>query len=265
MADQLGIDDLRAHTLITIGTSRALSGDLHGLADLERAIAVAREANSPQSSRGLNNLATVHVHLGQLARAFEHYEEARREAERFGHGVALRWLAGERIVENYWRGLWDEGSREHLLPPGRVGRRRSAQQIDSLLVCAKIHLARADAPSAEAIAGRAVEAARAADDVQNLFPALAVGAHIAVTPVRASRAPCSWTSPRPLGRGWSSPPVVVARRTLQWLESLGRNPEFDLIRKPRRRRHALVRRGHHRAGGAWLEGRGSLRRDRVCS
>jgi class 3 adenylate cyclase/tetratricopeptide (TPR) repeat protein len=231
LAEQLGLDDLRAHTLITMGTSRALSGDLGGVADLERAIALAREVNSPQSSRGLNNLATVYVHLGHLERAFEHYDEARREAERFGHGVALRWLAGERIVENYWRGLWDEALESTAALLEESGGSAALQQIDPLLVRAKIHLARADAPSAEAIAGRAVEAARAADDVQNLFPALAVGAHIAVSSghgkqgaVLVDELLTHWDDAGRVLPSWWLLDLVVA------FKSLGRDRELDLIR-----------------------------------
>jgi tetratricopeptide (TPR) repeat protein len=231
MAERLGLDDLRAHTLITMGTSRALSGDLDGVADLERGIALAREANSPQSSRGLNNLATVYVHLGQLGRAFEHYEEARREAERFGHGVALRWLAGERIVEDYWRGLWDEALANTASLLEGSGEGAALQQIDALLVRAKIHLARGDTPSAEAIASRAVEAARTADDVQNLFPALAVGAHILVSSDHGERGTLlvdellrHWEGAGRVLPSWWFMDLVVA------LASLGRDHEFDPIR-----------------------------------
>ena len=257
MADQLGLDDLRAHTLITIGTSRALSGDLDGLADLERAIAVAREANSPQSSRGLNNLATVLVHLGQLARAFEHYEEARREAERFGHGVALRWLAGERIVENYWRGLWDKALDSTAALLEESGGGVALQQIDSFLVCAKIHLARADAPSAEAIAARAVEAARAADDVQNLFPALAVGAHIAVSAGQSKQGAVlvdelleHWDDAGRVFPSWWLVDLAVV------FESLGREREFDLIRNRVAVATLWFDAAATAAGGAWLRAAG---------
>jgi class 3 adenylate cyclase/tetratricopeptide (TPR) repeat protein len=257
LAERLGLDDLRAHTLITMGTSRALSGDLEGVADLERAIALAREANSPQASRGLNNLATVYVHLGQLARAFEHYEEARREAERFGHGVALRWLAGERVVENYWRGLWDEAlaSSAALLDESGVG--GLLQQIDALLVRAKIQLARADAPSAEAIAGRAVVAARAADDVQNLFPALAVGAHIAIGSGNDKQGAelvdellTHWGDAGRVLPSWWFVDLVVA------FESLGRRREFDLIRSRVAVATLWFDAAASAADGAWLRAAG---------
>jgi tetratricopeptide (TPR) repeat protein len=224
--------------------------------DLERAIALARHANSPQSSRGFNNLATVHAHLGHLARAFEHYDEARREAERFGHGVALRWLAAERIVENYWRGRWDEAleSAATLLEPhGGV----ALPQIEPLLVSAKIHLARADASSAEAIASRAVEAARAVDDVQNLFPALAVGAHIAVSSGHAKKSAAlvdelltHWDDVGRVLASWWLLDLVVA------VASLGRDREFDLIRNRVAVATLWFDAAASAADGAWLRAAG---------
>jgi class 3 adenylate cyclase/tetratricopeptide (TPR) repeat protein len=253
MAEELGLDDLRAHTLITIGTSRTLSGDLDGVTDLERAIALAREANSPQSSRGLNNLATVHVHMGRLERAFAHYEEARQEAERFGHGVALRWLAGERIVENYWRGRWDEALEGTAALLEQSGGGVALQQIDALLVSAEIHLGRGDALAAETIARRAVEAARAADDVQNLFPALAVGAHIAVSSghdqqgaVLVDELLTHWDDVGRVIPSWWLVDLVVA------CESLGRAGEFDGIRDRVTVATLWLDAAASAADGAWL-------------
>jgi class 3 adenylate cyclase/predicted transcriptional regulator len=181
MAEELGLDELRAHTLITIGTSRALGGDLGGLVDLERGTHIAREANSAQSSRGLNNLASVTAHLGDLERAFELYGEARREAERFGHGVALRWLAAERVTEYYWGGLWAEA----LAAAAEVLATAPAdapflQEIPARIVRGRILVGSGDARGALEESSRALVVARSAGEPQNLFPALAAAGSVAL-------------------------------------------------------------------------------------
>src|SRR5688572_15422087 len=56
LAEALGLDDLRAHTLSTLGFSRVMIGDLDGLRDLQESVRVASSANSPQAARGYNNL-----------------------------------------------------------------------------------------------------------------------------------------------------------------------------------------------------------------
>jgi class 3 adenylate cyclase/tetratricopeptide (TPR) repeat protein len=181
MADELALDELRAHTLITIGTSRALLGDLGGLVDLEQGIRIAKEATSGQSARGLNNLASATAHLGDLNRAFELYAEARAEAERFGQGVALRWLAAEQVLEYYWRGLWDEAraAAESILPTS-VSNEPFLQEVPARIVRGRIFVAAGDVKNALEESSRALEVVRAAGEPQNLFPALAAGAALAL-------------------------------------------------------------------------------------
>jgi class 3 adenylate cyclase len=230
MAVQLGLPDLRAHTLITIGTSRALGGDLGGLSDLEEAIVLAREANSPQSTRGLNNLATLNVHLGRLQRAFDLYGEARRDAERFGHEIARRWLASEQVAEYYWRGLWDEALEQAAALWDDAEGDVALQQMDTLVIKAKIHLARGDVAAAEQEVGDAIGIARTADDAQSLFPALAAGAVVAV----ASGAPDEATGlvGELLGH-WEGVGAVLPTWWLADLamtfEALGRGAEFERV------------------------------------
>ena len=230
MAEELGLDNLRAHTLITIGTSRALSGDLGGVADLERAIALARDANSPQATRGLNNLATVTAHLGRLPRAFQLYEEARREAERFGHVIARRWLAGERIAEYYWRGLWDEALEQAAAVWDEAEGGVALQQMETLVVKAKIHIARDEGTAAEEEVGSAIEVARTADDAQSLFPALAAGAVVELARGRPDQATrlvdellTHWEAVGPVLPSWWLADLALA------FESLGRGGEFEQV------------------------------------
>jgi class 3 adenylate cyclase/tetratricopeptide (TPR) repeat protein len=178
MADELELDDFRAHTLSTRGFSRVMTGDLDGLDDLRESVQVAAAANSPQVARGYNNLASITADLGDLTRAFELYAEARRAAERFGDALALRWLEIERMFEHYWRGNWDRALElgDGMLVDGENGL-GSLYEVDALLIRAKIQLAREGADAALDNVERALGVARSVGAPQLLFPVLAFDAH----------------------------------------------------------------------------------------
>jgi tetratricopeptide (TPR) repeat protein len=187
MAEELGLDDLRAHTLTSIGFSRVMIGDRGGLVDLERSIAIAQEANSPVAIRGCNNLASMLADLGDLSRAFELYVAAGREAERFGDGRALRWLAVERMHECYWRGRWDEALRIGGEINADAGS-PSIRDVDVLLVRARIRMARDGVSEGVADARAALELARQAKEPQMLFPALALSGRVLLLADRSEEA-----------------------------------------------------------------------------
>jgi class 3 adenylate cyclase/tetratricopeptide (TPR) repeat protein len=108
IAEDLGLGDIRAHALNYIGTARVRSGDLAGLNDLERSIAIARAANSPLSLAAYNNLAGSLEGLGQLGRAHELYAEGLQEATRFGIASDVESLEAQLILTLYLNGSWDE-------------------------------------------------------------------------------------------------------------------------------------------------------------
>ena len=68
MAERLGLDELRAHALDNIGTSRTSLGDERGFAQLEQAAEIALAVRSPEASRALNNLSSAHAQLGDFRR-----------------------------------------------------------------------------------------------------------------------------------------------------------------------------------------------------
>jgi class 3 adenylate cyclase/tetratricopeptide (TPR) repeat protein len=187
MAEELGIDWIRAHALNNIGVSRLATGDSGGLGNMEESLALAVAASSPESVRAYGNLASVLVDLGQLERAFAMTEEGYRAAERFGIGEPLKWLAAELTWFPYFDGRWDE----------------ALQKLDELIAgfeadpfwmetpCrwlrGRIRLARGDQEGAVADAERAIEGARLGKDPQVLWPALAFGAR-ALLAVDARRA-----------------------------------------------------------------------------
>src|SRR5262249_39976409 len=108
MADELGLDEARAHMLNTIGFARISGVDEAGIADIEESLRIAQERNSPESIRAYLNLGTAHAHFGNLDKAFHVHEEGRRAAERFGDTAGMQWFAAERLWELYWVGGWDE-------------------------------------------------------------------------------------------------------------------------------------------------------------
>jgi class 3 adenylate cyclase/tetratricopeptide (TPR) repeat protein len=179
MAQELGLEDVEAQVLSTIGVARVMIGDLGGRVDLEQAIAIAERINSPEVIRGYNNLASTHAALGDLPRAFELYALATRSAERFGRIRALRWLEAERMDELYWRGRWDEA----LLLANRFVEQAEGglphhREVDARVTRARIRLARGDSAGAIEDSARALAFAQRVRDPQTLFPALAFNARV---------------------------------------------------------------------------------------
>ena len=172
MASQLGLDELRANVLNTIGMARTQLGDSGGLEEMQESVEIARRINSPEVVRDLGNLSSFLLDLGELDRSNDLIDQAAFEAERFGNVSHLKWLSGERAVRAYlagdWGPLFAEAEellfREHFIDSACRGFR------------AKIHVARDEPSAAGAEARRALELARRGQDPQLLHPGLAVAA-----------------------------------------------------------------------------------------
>ena len=176
MAEELGLEELRAHALNNVGTARARSG-LSGLLDVERSIEIARAVNSPEAWRGYNNLETLLVLAGDLERAWAVAAEARKLIYRFGLPDYVIFARVHEIAECYMRGSWDaalekaddfiaecEAGVPHYLEPDARGIRGA------------VRAARGDVAGAVEDARRGLERARESKDPQSLYPALARGA-----------------------------------------------------------------------------------------
>jgi tetratricopeptide (TPR) repeat protein len=176
MAEELGIDELRAHALNNIGTSRIAKGDRGGLEDLEQSLAIAVAANSPESVRAYGNLASSFVDLGEVDRAFALNEEGLRAAERFGLDDLVKWQTAELAWQPYFEGHWDEALRQvdQLIADFAVDPFWMETSLRWLR--GRMRLARGDQEGALADAERALELARLGKDPQVLWPALAFGA-----------------------------------------------------------------------------------------
>jgi len=189
MADGLGIAELRAHALASIGLARARIGDPQGVGDLEESIAVAASSNSLESVRGYANLGNALVEAGELDRALELYEEGRRAARRFGDADRILWFDGERVYEWYWRGLWDDAVRlsGELIAHVEAGSPNAIEQ-DARFVRSRIHLARDDGSVALDDSVRALDLGRRAGYPEVLIPALALRARVLVATGRPDEA-----------------------------------------------------------------------------
>jgi tetratricopeptide (TPR) repeat protein len=186
MAEELGLDELRAHALNNIGTARVNLGDRGGLADLELSIEIALSVKSQESLRAYNNLANVLTTLGELARGREFYTEAFQLAERSGNARSARWTRSILPLYRFWAGDWDRA----LQLADEVVEETEPHHLVWLCrrVRAHVRLGRGDLAGGLDDAARAVEAARRVSEPQALCPALACYARVLLAADRAETA-----------------------------------------------------------------------------
>jgi DNA-binding SARP family transcriptional activator/class 3 adenylate cyclase len=189
IAERLGLEDIRADALNHLGAARVSNQDADGLADMEQAVTLAVQANSPVSVIAYINLASFLVEQGDLARGIELQAEGRRVAERFGFTAWLRHLQGERIFEDYWSGRWDAALRhaDEFIAESEAGSRHYMETA-CRLIRGRIRLARSDQPAALEDATKGLEAARVIQDPQVLNPAIAFAATVALAAGTADQA-----------------------------------------------------------------------------
>ena len=113
MAEELGLEDLRAQALNNVGSARGNAGDPAGLAEVEESIKIAKRINLIfEVLRGMNNAAAQHVIAADLEGRDEQIRELRVLAERYGYRGFLRFLDGGPGIESpYHLGNWDESLR----------------------------------------------------------------------------------------------------------------------------------------------------------
>jgi class 3 adenylate cyclase/tetratricopeptide (TPR) repeat protein len=169
MAEELGLDALRVHVLVTIGTARR---DREGVGDLERAIELGLALNTPAAGRAYINLASVLFGLGDSDAARRLHEEGMAWARRFGMGGHARWLAAELAVDKFLNGEWDSALAEAEAFVADPARSPHYMECDVVRVRAGIRMARGDIDGALADAATQLEHARRAKDPQSLYPSL---------------------------------------------------------------------------------------------
>jgi len=176
MAEELELDEIKAHALNNVGTARLMAGDAGGLDDLEQSVAIAVAINSTESPRAYGNLATVLEDLGELDRAFAMVAEGLRLGRRFGLIDATRWLGAEAARPLYFRGEWDEAVRRHDELIAEFEENSYWMEGPCRWLRGRVRLARGDVKGAQEDAQRALELARVAKDPQLAWPSLAFAA-----------------------------------------------------------------------------------------
>jgi class 3 adenylate cyclase/tetratricopeptide (TPR) repeat protein len=107
VAEELGLEELRAHALTTVGMARRDLGDPTGVTDIERSLEIALAIDSPVAATTVNNLAVYATIDGELVRSEELYLEALRLADRYGDSSSARFIRGNLIWIEFMRGRWD--------------------------------------------------------------------------------------------------------------------------------------------------------------
>jgi len=189
IAERLGLHERQAQVLRVMGIGLVDSGDLEGIALLERAVALALEHGPAQIGGSYGNLAeAVANYLGDLNRASELRAEGLRVAERVGPADVAQFLRGERVVARYWMGRWDEAVKfaDAILAEAEGGS-PSYMDVQAREVKARIALARGEVDAYQE-AYRTLERARSIGDPQVLYPALAFAARAARATERADDA-----------------------------------------------------------------------------
>jgi class 3 adenylate cyclase/tetratricopeptide (TPR) repeat protein len=181
IAQALNLRELEASALSMMGLSRGWSGDPRGHDDLRRSIAINEEIGSHLGAHSYALLADLECQVGNLGSCFELQAKARRHAERFGHDGFVRWLTAESVGESYWTGAWDEAIRvaDSFIAESDAGT-PSFMYGYCRAMRGRVRLARGDAAGALEDARSALDFARAAEDLQMLYPALAVSARAEV-------------------------------------------------------------------------------------
>jgi hypothetical protein len=180
LADTLGLDEIRAHTLVSIGTARFAAGDSRGREDLEEGLAVARAGNRLEVQvRATTNLGFMASRDGNLREALRLTLEAERLGERIGNADEMRFDRGNIVPLRLDVGDWDESLRiadELIAESERLG----AHYQDPAVFGARawIRAARGDLDAALEDEAEALVRARRAKDPQVLFPALGLSAWI---------------------------------------------------------------------------------------
>ncbi len=181
MAEQLELDEIRAHALNNIGVARVTLGDAGGVADLERSVEISAAIGSVESVRGYLNFGTILNHLGNLDRAFAVHAEGRRIAERLGDATGIRWFEIERLFECYWTGRWDDAAADVEVLLAAVEGPADYYtdyytELGARQVRGWIRLGRGDLEGALDDAERYVALGREVGYPQTLYPALALAA-----------------------------------------------------------------------------------------
>jgi tetratricopeptide (TPR) repeat protein len=183
VAEQFGLELIRAHVLNTRGVARVNHGDSGGVADQEESIAIAERLSSAETQiRGYKNFGSTLMDLGDLPRAAEFEQRGADAARRFGAGFQVMWFETELGILAHWAGDWDAADAAfgrldaYIAEVGPHYMEAAAHSVR-----AKLRVARGDVAGASRDIESALDFARRSLDPQVLLPTLADAALIAAT------------------------------------------------------------------------------------
>jgi class 3 adenylate cyclase len=227
IAEELGIDRLKADALITLGTNAAIAGDYKGLAQIEVGLELARELNDVQGIiRAHKNLQSLSAQYGELERAAAYIADGRRTALHYGDEFHAGWFQVESAVLGFVAGDWTAALDEiHLFLDG-LGERKHYMIGPAQMTLGRILAERGDVAEGIASSGTSLGFARSVQEQQQLLPALA--SHACVL-MRAGRADEAQTLVDEYLQVYSEPSYSVADLALV-LNLLGRDADFAKLR-----------------------------------
>jgi class 3 adenylate cyclase/tetratricopeptide (TPR) repeat protein len=171
LADALDLDELRIHALTTIGTAKAWlyhsGGD-----ELERALELAKAANSPLAAGVYNNLSVFATRRGQLVRSEELNRESLQLAQRLGDREIIRFSRGNLLYSSMFLGRWDDAVREADLFIAECESSPHNMEVAAREVRGAIRVARGDFDGALADLDRGVALSRELKDPTRILPSL---------------------------------------------------------------------------------------------
>ena len=161
MADELGLDELRAHALTTIGMAKNDAGDPSGVADMERALAIALEIGSPIAATIVNNLAVEAFTRAMSVALRRLYGDSVQLAERLGDRESARFIGANLIFADFFLGDWDSAARalDEFIAACEAGAAHAIEPRMRMLR-GQLRRARAMSPAPGSTTPRAVELAR---------------------------------------------------------------------------------------------------------
>ena len=187
IAEELGLVELQAHALNSISIV-AFFVERGGRAEMQRALELAREANSPETSFILNNMSFIAWETGETALATNLAEESLDVARRFGDLAVTRFMRAVIPTTAVMLGEWT-AARE-ALDDLIADFERSPHYTESSArqSRAELRLARGDVEGALDDSVRALARARAIGEAQVLVPSLVTSARIAALAGRGEEA-----------------------------------------------------------------------------
>lgn len=107
MGRELGLQEIEANALITLGCARYLTGDEQGMTDQAEALQFCRDHRLRATARAMNNLAATLQEEGQLRRSYGLLAELRTHGKGFGLSLTSTTSLADQALQAYYDGDWD--------------------------------------------------------------------------------------------------------------------------------------------------------------